>query len=90
MVSPCSRNLLAGWIGCLGLLLFSGCQREAYIRVYGVPQQSPYSLPDGWERVENTSAMRLATFRIQGEDSQSAEVAILPMPDLQVLSLIHI
>ena len=65
MVSPCSRNLLAGWIGCLGLLLFSGCQREADIRVYGVPKQVPYSLPDGWERVENTSAMRLATFRIQ-------------------------
>ena len=84
IASPCRRNLLIGWIGFLGLLIFSGCQREADIKVYTVAKQVPYYLPDGWERVENTSAMRLATFRIQGEDSQNAEVAILPMPDLQV------
>jgi len=84
IASPSGQNLLVAWMALLGLLTFSGCQREANIRIYDVPKLVPYSLPDGWERVENTSAMRLATFRILGEESQSAEVAILPMPDLQV------
>ena len=68
----------------LGLLLTSGCQQDGQIAIYEVIKDQPFVLPSNWEKADNASSMRLATFRITGEANQSAEVAILPMPDLQV------
>ena len=37
------------------------------------------SVPDGWTESPRESGMRLATFVLEGDDGQSAEMAIIPM-----------
>ncbi|MDG1889916.1 MAG: hypothetical protein P8L18_01290 [Verrucomicrobiota bacterium] len=68
----------------LSLILLAGCRQDAGIQVYSVPKRSAYKLPANWTPSENSSAMRLATFEVKGNEGTSAEMAILPMPDLQV------
>lgn len=70
--------------GCAAMMLLSGCSQDAQIQVYTVPKKVAYQLPSNWTKSENTSAMRLATYDVRGENGEEAEVAILPMPSLNV------
>jgi hypothetical protein len=65
-------------------LVLSGCKQDSQIETYTVTKKTAYKLPSNWKQTENTSAMRLATFEVTGENEEIAEVAILPMPDLKV------
>jgi len=69
---------------CATMMLFSGCSQDPQIQVHTVPKKVAYQLPSNWTKSANTSAMRLATYDITGENGEEAEMAILPMPNLSV------
>ncbi len=69
---------------CFSVLIFTGCKQDSQIEIYTVPKKIAYKLPSNWQQTQNTSTMRLATFEVKGENEETAEVAILPMPDLKV------
>ncbi len=65
-------------------LCVSSCKQGSQVDIYTVSKNEAYKLPANWKKTNNTSAMRLATFEVTGENDETAEVAILPMPDLKV------
>ena len=65
-------------------LCVSSCKQGTQVEIYTVSKNEAYKLPSNWKQTQNTSAMRLATFEVTGENQETAEVAILPMPDLKV------
>ena len=69
---------------CCTAILWSGCKQDSQIEIYSVPKKTAFKLPSNWKQTDNSSSMRLATFEVMGENEESAEVAILPMPDLKV------
>ena len=71
-------------ISCGTALFLSGCKQDSQIEIYTVPKKIAFKLPANWQQTKSTSAMRLATFEVTGENEETAEVAILPMPDLKV------
>src|SRR6056300_626543 len=71
-------------IGCGTALFMSGCKQDSQIEIYTVPKKIAFKLPANWQQTKSTSAMRLATFEVTGENEETAEVTILPMPDLKV------
>jgi len=70
--------------GCAVTMLLTSCSQEPAIEVHTIPKKVAYQLPSNWTKTESTSAMRLATYDIRGENGEEAEVAILPMPNLNV------
>ena len=65
-------------------LCVSSCKQGSQVEIYTVSKNEAYKLPANWKQTQNTSAMRLATFEVTGPNEETAEVAILPMPDLKV------
>ena len=65
-------------------LCVSSCKQASQVEIYTVSKNVAYQLPANWKQTQNTSAMRLATFEVTGDNEETAEVAILPMPDLKV------
>ncbi len=47
--------------------------------VGGVPLQLKWKLPNGWQEVP-PSSMRVASFKVTGEDGKQADVSIIPLP----------
>jgi hypothetical protein len=74
------------WLMCCfaAVMLLAGCSQDDQIQVYTVPKKVAYQLPSNWTKTASTSAMRLATYDVRGENGEEAEVAILPMPSLNV------
>ena len=69
------------------LALLAGCG-QGDIRVYRVAKEAPqpdaspgltWKLPPGWEEVA-PGEMRVASFRIKGQNGKQADVSIVPLP----------
>jgi len=79
----------------IGLLIaIAGCKRQD-IRVYTVPKETAgasdaapesrpalsWNTPEGWEEVP-PGQMRVASFRVKGDNGKQADVSIVPLPGL--------